>query len=370
MLNAIVTPINFNRFAKRLKKISHENSIEISLSSSQEILSKTLGFKNQFELKKQFIDESVHFIEINENKYSYFLDRFTSLLECEPEKSKKIFDNTFSLFKKRNGRTTNRIEDIFEIIKKITILSKSDTSIQKLMITHVKDLIRIVCASYNKNMNYNYDSHIEQKTFENDNKEDLKHYGNIKEERISIASGIFSSIYKEQYLTLLNDLFSYTDSEIKEGLTKNKEFFMYTNQICTFLKYEHEKLIFPDGLIYEKNYFLVHKDDIDISKYDKFPANDKYSIIPNKKAKELLKGEPHEKIKAHTNKNLFRSMHSDNLKLLLLKVSKIINIEDFRIMEIYSTFEFGGSRYPDYYDDNEYLYSCSYPIKEAIEKAN
>lgn len=369
MLTTIVTPINFNRFAKRLKKILHENSIELSLSSAQDILSKTLGFKNQFELKTQFTDPNIHFVEINELKYQYFLYRFASFLECNAEKSRMIFDDTFSLFKERRSSVIDIRNSIISIIKKITDIAKHDNLIQKFLITYGYEQLKFLVKKSN-----DYDS-----SNENENTIDLaikkaESYPHLKlfwAGSLRYNVKIFPQTpHLNEYFMLLDQLLSHSVDDIISVFNTNEDIFIHTNKLAYFVKFEHEKIIFLDKKMYEKNYYLLRVSDTDKSQYETKSLNPEYVIIPNEVLEKTLNNTIIETISFDGNKNCIKKMHDDTLQKLMSRANLIKNLNDFRIAEVHSIFDFLKNRNYNYLNGKENLLGNVYTIEEANKKLN
>lgn len=375
MLTTIVTPINFNRFAKRLKKISHKNSVDLSLSSAQDILSKTLGFKNQFEFKSNFTDPNIHFAEINELKYQYFLSRFRSFLECDAEISKIIFDDTFSLFKERSSSINNIHTSIISIVKKITDIANIDESIQKFFFAYPNNRFCIMIRNC-KNFDFpisTYNLSDEQKHTQNLAIEKLNSYPNLKdfwgEKGKAKAVYFINSIYSDEYLTLLNDLLSYSIINIVDTFRKNKNIFIHTNELAYFVKFEHEKIIFLDKKMYEKNYYLIHVSDLNKTEYQIKSLNEQYVIIPNEILEKTLNNKIVDIIAFNGDKNCVMSMHNSSLNGLMNRANLIQNPSNFRIAEIYSAFDFIHRIEYNYLSSGrENLLGDFYTIEEANKK--
>jgi hypothetical protein len=370
MFTTIVTPVNFNRFAKRLKKNSHEYSLDISLSSAQDILSKTFGFKNQFELKKQFTNPDIHFVEINELKYQYFLYRFRSFFDCDVVKSKTIFDETFSLFKEREPSVKNIHNSIISIIKKITHIANNDELLQKIFIGHVKEKLCFMTKKYNTRsvmQSVEYNGSNEHKKAQYLAIEKANAYPNLKEfwgENLTYNVNHFpeESIYLDDYFSLLNELLSYKRVDIIDAFNKHKEIFMHANQVVYFIKFESEKLIFLNKEMYEKNYYVVHVDNTDKSLYAQNTFDQQYTVIPNEILKRSLNGEIVNKIIFNGNKNCLKYMNDFSLKELVSRANLIQNPDNFRIVEIFSEFSFIKQVT---FEDAEHLLGKVYTIEEA-----
>lgn len=375
MLTTIVTPINFNRFAKRLKKISHKNSVDLSLSSAQDILSKTLGFKNQFEFKNNFTDPNIHFVEINELKYQYFLYRFRSFLECDAEISKIIFDDTFSLFKERSPSIKNIHNSIISIIKKITDIANMDESIQKIFFAYPNNKFCMMIKNY-KNLDFPvsiYDLSDEQKNIRNSTIKKLESHPNLKDfwgkQAPYNVSFFLNSIYLDDYLPLLNDLFSYSIINIIDAFNENKDIFLHTNELAYFIKFEHEKLIFLDKKMYKKNYYLIHTSDLNKSEYQIKSLNEQYVVIPNEILGKTINDKIIDTIDFNGNKNCITPMHDSSLNGLMSRANLIQNPSNFRIAEIYSAFDFIHRIEYNYLSSGrENLLGDFYTIEEANKK--
>jgi len=364
MLTTIVTPINFNRFAKRLKKISHKNSVDLSLSSAQDILSKTLGFKNQFEFKNNFTEPNIHFIEINELKYQYFLSRFRSFLECDAEISKNIFDDTFSLFKERISSVIDIRNSIISIIKQITDIAQNDNLIQKFLITYGYEQLKFLVKKSN-----DYDS-----SNENENAIDLaikkaESYPHLK---LFWAGSLRYNVklfpktpHLNEYFMLLDQLLSHSVDDIIRVFNENEDIFIYTNELAYFVKFEHEKIIFLDKKMYEKNYYLIHTSDLNKSEYQMKSLNEDYIIIPNQILEKTINDTIIDDIDFNGNKKCITPMHDSSLKGLISRANLIQNPNDFRIAEVHSIFDFLKNRNYNYLNEKENLLGDFYTIEEA-----
>lgn len=84
---------NFKRFSKRLQKEQSKLGFEQTLSQSQEMLARTLGFSNFFEFQNK-INEDV--AKPSNNIYEEYLTRLKSILDREDSSIRKCFFTTHS----------------------------------------------------------------------------------------------------------------------------------------------------------------------------------------------------------------------------------------------------------------------------------
>lgn len=84
---------NFKRFSKRLQKEQSKLGFEQTLSQSQEMLARTLGFSNYFEFQNKIKDDSS---KTSENIYKEYLLRLKNILDREDSSISKCFFTTHS----------------------------------------------------------------------------------------------------------------------------------------------------------------------------------------------------------------------------------------------------------------------------------
>lgn len=251
MSKTVVTPINFTRFAKRINKAFQEQSIKYSLSKSQELLSKTLGYKNFFEIKNSFINPEHDFVIINDEKYDYYLTRFMNLSEQDPKKSKIIFDEAFSINKVFRENST---QTICRVIKSIMEIAAKDNLFKKVSFSlHEKSSSSFIFAREN-NEHYN-------RKIDKFNIEEYNNINNFKKpnqylEHHPFIYAIYDSEYFYDYLKLMDELLAFDNKTLLKVFRDNKNIFLSSYNGIYILKFEHPEVIFINNEIYQR-YYLV-----------------------------------------------------------------------------------------------------------------
>lgn len=278
MLSTTITSINFNKFSKSLSKKTKNKTFPIPLLTAQEIISKTLGNSNHHEFTNKVKNEKFDSFIIDENNFELVFNKFLNILKFyefnyNSKDATLIFRETFGLEETRKLSLTDIIIELNNMKKNGSVL------LEKVFFgkNHDKDgNIKVQLYMYPNTFDYStfnkFKKEVNEKEAYSFISMLLSRYKNLNRVVTPNSSPIFlyktikdmSKDEKQQFkfISLINELYNYSDDEIINALKKNHMHFMVHNGYVFIISCEIRKNHYLIRQKITKKKFLIINEDI------------------------------------------------------------------------------------------------------------
>jgi len=284
-MTTIITSVNFKRYSKKLYKSFEDKNIQVSLSSAKEILAKTLGFKDFFNASNHFKEHLSIAMDDTSKYYTRFLKiLFDSNIKLEEKISHSIFNDFL-------GLNLEHVPSIMQIISELKILVMNEKVISRcaLYVSENSELIGFTIISKSQhllmvlpNLTFFEKEIVHDKIYPNLNKKHSRSLSKLLKETEEFDN-LLENSKQENYLYLLEQLFSYEQNEIKKNIQFNtdKFFCVIDNSYC--LKYSRLPKVEKSCSSYfylqasrtNRFYIIIEDSDLEKTKKESFMLTDK-----------------------------------------------------------------------------------------------